>query len=143
MLRYIIASHGILSEGFLDALGLLIGELGNVEAITAFVNEESLEKRVEAILSRYDDCDTIVIFTDLLGGSVNQHFAKMMSGSGKLHLIAGCNLVLLLEVILGMPDEFDESFVRSAIEKSRKEMVYMNDFMLAVDNPRHSGEIDE
>jgi mannose/fructose-specific phosphotransferase system component IIA len=143
MLRYVIASHGTLSDGFLNALGLFIGEPGNVEAITAFVDEEPLENRVEAVLSRYDDGDTIVVFTDLLGGSVNQYFSKMLNGPRKLHLIAGCNLVLLLEVILGMADEFDLSFVRSAIEKSRKEMVYMNDLLFAAANPGHSGEIDE
>ncbi|MDR0615369.1 MAG: hypothetical protein LBG29_01045 [Synergistaceae bacterium] len=143
MLRYVIASHGTLSEGFLNALGLFIGELDNVEAIAAFVDEEPLEKRVAAVLSRYDDDDMIVVFTDMLGGSVNQHFSKMLSGHRKLHLIAGCNLVLLLEVILGMTDECDLNFIRSAVEKSKKEMVYMNDFMLAAAGSGRSGEIDE
>jgi mannose/fructose-specific phosphotransferase system component IIA len=130
MLRYVIASHGTLSSGFLNALSLLAGDCKNVDIVKAFVDDQSLEDNVNDVISDYGSADTVVVFTDLYGGSVNQYFAKMLLDGRDIRLITGFNLILLIEIIIGMGDDFNEEFVMNAIERARGQMLYMNAALL-------------
>lgn len=69
----------------------------------------------------------MVVFTDILGGSVNQIFFKYLRQQ-PFHLVTGMNLAVILECIFAVEPITDE-FLRNAISLSREQLCYMNDIL--------------
>ena len=72
MRKILIASHSELAEGMKQTLKFFAGNQIDVSAICAYVDEESLQSKLDAFFEKVSDEDEVLIFTDLLGGSVNQ-----------------------------------------------------------------------
>jgi len=126
MIRYVIATHGKLAEGFLSALQLFVGDQYSIETICAFLDEESLEKKANKILSQYTSDDEVIIMTDMYGGSVNQFFTKEMLLGNNYHVITGINLGLTVELILCLQTPVEEIQIKSIIQQAKDQIVYMN-----------------
>lgn len=98
----VIASHGALAQGLLDALGMLTGALEQTEAV-GLVPEQDLEEYTEALCTAIENVDTgegAVVFCDLLFGSPCNCAASLLSDEGlatRLEVVCGTNLPMLLE----------------------------------------------
>ena len=79
--RTIIACHGWLAEGFKSSLNLIVGEIPNLQTLNCFVTPEfDIEKSVEKIFQKpdYKELTIYIVFTDIMGGSVNNAFVKQL-----------------------------------------------------------------
>lgn len=67
------------------------------------------------------------MMTDMLGGSVNQHFCPYMSE--KRHLICGINLPCALSLVL-LPDDLPltSQGIRQIVEDSKSHLIYVNEY---------------
>ena len=69
-----VASHGHFARGLVNSLSLLIGDEHGVIPVCAYdediVTTEQLEQTLEHLIVQANG-DEVVIFTDLLGGSIN------------------------------------------------------------------------
>ena len=134
MVNFIIASHGKLAEGFLSALEILMGKREDIDVVSAYLDEEPLEAKTKSIFSKYAPEDTVIVFTDMYGGSVNRHFAQMALEKDNVHVISGVNLGLMLEVIMQMEEGFDKAQLLEIIDRSRSLLCYVNDKLLEDDD---------
>ena len=127
MRRVLIASHGRLAEGAKSAIEFFTGQLDYLEALCAYCDESSqdMDYQVEQYLKRIAQEDELIIFTDLMGGSVNSHLLSLVSRE-KTHLVSGFNLALLLEVISRDDHELTAEDIQECIELSQSGIVYMN-----------------
>jgi len=153
--KFLIATHGALADGFRSSLEIIAGAADSVCILQAYLddNKPIEEKLAELFHSAGDpgdpgdsrdpgdpgdsrdpgDQEEWVVFSDLLGGSITNQL--MRAGAGKnVHIIAGFNLPLLLEVVLADPEIPVEELLLSAIERARAQMVYVNSFILQHDN---------
>lgn len=126
MINYIIATHGHLSEGILSALKLLIGEGYNIDIIAAYVDDIPLDVKFQDIFNKYDEDSSTLIFTDILGGSINQYFLRQIIEGLDIHVITGINLALILELVLKLECTIDEQTIMETIETAREQMLYVN-----------------
>lgn len=126
MRKILLASHRNMAQGMRDTLEFLTG-MHNIYAISAYMDEASLEQQIEEFCSILQPTDTLVILTDMQGGSVNQGFCSLMSE--RVHLICGCNLPLALSIAL-VPQEqtLDVAYIGKLIEEARQQILYMNTF---------------
>lgn len=126
MRKILLASHRNMAQGMRDTLEFLTG-MHNIYAISAYMDEASLEQQIEEFCSILQPADTLVILTDMQGGSVNQGFCSLMSE--RVHLICGCNLPLALSIAL-VPQEqtLDVTYIGKLIEEARQQILYMNTF---------------
>jgi len=69
-----------------------------------------------------------VVFSDLLGGSITNQLVRAAVGKN-IHIIAGFNLPLLIEVVLSDPGMPVEEILTEAIGRAREQMVYVNQLM--------------
>ena len=122
MNQIIIASHGKLAEGMKKTVEFFGGS--NIEVLEQTLENSNFEKKVINLLEENKGKNCLV-FTDLLGGSVNQIFTRNLK-SYPFHLITGMNLAVILECIFAQED-IDENFIRNAIENSKAQFCYMND----------------
>ena len=71
MVGFVIATHGKLASGFLDAVKLIIGEQENIGEIGLFEGNDISEfgLKLEKLIRKEDDGEGVVVFTDLFAAS--------------------------------------------------------------------------
>lgn len=129
MKKIIVATHHKLADGFKDTLDYIAPNTVNIITLCAYMDNTSVNNQIEDILKGFENKEKVIVLTDLLGGSVNQEFVKKLSNYN-IDLITGVNLPLLLTLALNINNEtFDDNFIRQAVEESRKQLVYVNDYL--------------
>lgn len=125
-MKYILASHGEYAEGLRSAVYQLTSAK-EIYVCCAYVDEESIESKMAEIM-RNDPEGEWIIFTDLLGGSVNQHMMKNFL-KPNIHILTGMNLYMILSVLqLDSEDHLDEKLKQCVLE-AQQQTVFVNDFI--------------
>ena len=102
--KFLIATHGSLSAGVKSSLDIIIGAMDNVFLIQAYVEENvPVEDELNQVLEQVSDEDELVIFTDILGGSVTNQ-ALQYALRPNVYIISGFNLPLVIEVTMAEND---------------------------------------
>ena len=129
MKKIIVATHNRLAEGLKSTFDYIAPNTVEIIAISAYLENISVESQVQAALDQFESGEQILVFTDLLGGSVNQTFAKFLD-SYNIELIAGVNLPVLMTLALAIGGgDLGETTIRQALEDSRQQIVYVNDML--------------
>lgn len=129
MRKIIIASHHKMATGIKDTLNYITGERNNVSALSAYLTNTPIQEEIEALLKGVDQEDEVVVFTDLLGGSVNQSFAKY-TARPHFHVITGINLPIVLTIALKPDDTYlTAEQIRSSLDEAKEQLIYVNDFI--------------
>lgn len=128
--KFLIVSHGGLASGFKSALDLITGAAGDVIVLQAYLEENKpVEEEVGRLLQGAGAAEEWVVFTDLLGGSITNQVLRVMaelSGRDAIHVVAGVNLPLVIEVVLGDPETPVAEVVVEAVGRARDQLVYVN-----------------
>jgi mannose/fructose-specific phosphotransferase system component IIA len=126
MRKFLIATHGAFAKGIQSSLDMIIGETDNVFLIQAYLDDNiSVEDELAAVLSNITADDELVIFTDLLGGSVNNIMMREALKQN-VHIVSGFNLPLLIEIIMGDTSAPVMEVIEEAIANAKEQMVYVN-----------------
>lgn len=103
MVGFVIATHGKLASGFLDAVKLIIGEQENIGEIGLFEGNDVSEfgLKLEKLIRQEDEGDGVIVFTDLFAASPYNQAALCASRikDVKIQLITGVNLPMIIEAI--------------------------------------------
>lgn len=128
MVKVIIASHHKLADGMGDTLKYLVPSLTDIETISAYLDNELIDSAVEAALGHCQDTEDVVVFTDLLGGSVNQEFVRQLKPN--VHVIAGMNLPIIMTLLLQLENQpLSEELITQSIEEAKNQIIYVNQFL--------------
>lgn len=127
MTKVIIASHHHLATGMKDTIEYLIPSIGKIDVIAAYINNEPIEDEISKLLESYPIDEKVLIFTDLLGGSVNQTFIRYMS-KRNLFLVTGMNLPIIMTLLLSIESEdLSEDLIRKSIDEAKNQLLFVND----------------
>lgn len=99
MTGLIIATHGDLAASALEAAELLVGEQEQVETI-GFRPGDSLElllERFTQAIKRLEECEEILVLTDIKGGSPCNAATVMKAKNPKLRVVASLSIPLLAQ----------------------------------------------
>lgn len=107
MVGIVVASHGSLATGMLDALELLSGEQKAIQAIGLQRGDspDTFVAKVEEAINVVDEGDGVLALVDLFGGTPSNAVAQLLVRDG-LNAVAGVNLPMLLSVVFAR-DEMD------------------------------------
>lgn len=130
MNKLIIASHGSLSEGLLDSARFIMGNVEHVECIKAYVDPDvDYEKLIEEKVLEFDySKGSLIVATDLAGGSVNAEFSKHLYAF-PFYLVAGVNLVTVISLITVLGGEIDEALIMRIAEDAKDTVVFCDKAM--------------
>ncbi|MGP7819675.1 PTS sugar transporter subunit IIA [Niallia sp. 01092] len=129
MRKIIIASHHKMAEGVKDTLNYITGDHGNVHALSAYLNNTPIQEEIEELLKDVKGEDEVLVFTDLLGGSVNQAFFPY-TARPHFHVITGINLPVIMSLILEPDNDYlTVDQIRFALNEAKEQLVYVNDFV--------------
>lgn len=133
--KFLIATHGTFAQGLRSSLDVIAGAQENVYFIQAYLdNIDSIQDELETLLKNKGPQEEWVIFTDLLGGSITNQVVRYASGE-HVHIIAGVNLPLLLELVLTDPSIPVEAVIEDILIKAREQMVYVNKLLQSNNDP--------
>ena len=136
MRKFLIATHGQFASGVKSSLEIIIGETENLFLIEAYVEgNKGIESEMEVILKNIGERDELIVFTDLLGGSITNQVMRSTQGvpgspqSRNVHIVSGFNLALLIEVVMADIDIPAAEVIESAIANAKEQMAYVNKLM--------------
>ncbi|MBM7708436.1 PTS sugar transporter subunit IIA [Enterococcus lemanii] len=128
MRKIIFASHHHLASGLKETIEYIVPNGEKITAISAYTTNTPVEAEINDALKDLQPEDEALVFTDLLGGSVNQAFTKYLN-QGNVHVIAGMNVPVVLTVLLGLTKEKTTSQqIQQAILEGQQQLVYVNDY---------------
>ena len=124
--RIVVATHGRFSEGILTSMKMIFGDQTPIECTTAYVDSDTdYQELFRRTVAENDYATTeLIVLTDVLGGSVNNEFTKLLD-EYPFHLVCGLNLALLLEVAVCPADTVSEQ-LPGIVERARDGIALVN-----------------
>lgn len=131
MTGMIVTGHGSFATGITSGLKLLAGEPQRYEAVD-FLPEDSVESLTEKLAGaaeRLGECDGIIIYADLTGGSPFNVAIRMKMEKGRvLEVIGGANLPAVLDGYMTRDMAGDvKSLAEAGVEAGRAAMVWFQE----------------
>ena len=124
--KFLIATHGTLASGIRSSLDIIIGSMEHVFLLQAYVDENtSVETEIKQILDQVNDYDELIVFTDILGGSITNQVLQHAQRSN-IHIISGFNLPLIIEIMLADTEIPIDEMIGTSIDNAKEQMVYVN-----------------
>jgi PTS system mannose-specific IIA component len=121
MIGLVLVTHGRLAQEFIAAMEHVVGPQENVAAI-CIGPEDDMEKRRKEILdsvAQAEEGDGVVLLTDMFGGTPS-NLAISVLDKGKVEVIAGVNLPMLIKLASVRSKENLRKAVAQAQEAGRK-----------------------
>jgi fructoselysine and glucoselysine-specific PTS system IIA component len=136
MRKFLIATHGSFANGVKSSLDIIIGQTENIFLIQAYVEENKpIEDEVNAVLEQVSDDDELIVFTDLMGGSITNQVVRIALKKN-VHIVSGFNLPLLIDVLLADVETPAVEMIESAMQNAKEQIVYVNKILSAA-NPEN------
>ncbi|WP_246001290.1 PTS sugar transporter subunit IIA [Companilactobacillus musae] len=129
MKKIVVASHGSMAEGMKNTIELFAGHNDNVSYISAYTKKnDDLNETIDKLFDTFTDDDKVIIFTDLMGGSVNQRLTVKAQDNKNIFIVYGFNLPVVIEAILSKED-VNSTYIKKLIEVGRSSLgtVELND----------------
>lgn len=122
MKQMLLATHGHFASGIKSSLEIIVGKQENIQTIDAYVDETNFEEQLDKYISSISiNEDTLIVVTDLFGGSVNQKIVNKLQNEN-VHIITGLNLPLLLELQMLNEEDCTKENISSIVENSRQQV---------------------
>ena len=128
-LHLILATHGPLAKGFAESIQFILKPENPIHTICAFTEAPNPGEAFDALCASIPETDTIIVMTDIIGGSVNKDIAQRLS-QRRFYLIAGVNLACLLELAAATEEEISDAFIRDTVQAAQATVTYVNDAVL-------------
>ena len=126
MRKYLIAAHGSFSSGIKSSIDMIIGQVDHVFVIDAYADgNKSIEENIKAMVAKLQTEDELIVFSDLLGGSVTNQILHHVRREN-VHVVSGMNLPLLIDIMLADSDLPVSEVVENAIANAKEQIVYVN-----------------
>lgn len=99
MIGLILVTHGRLADHFIEAMEHVVGTQQNVATICIGPNDDMEQRRADIAkaIRAVDTGSGVIILTDLFGGTPS-NLAISLLDSGRVEVIAGINLPMLIRL---------------------------------------------
>lgn len=101
MIGLVVTGHGHFATGLTSSVDLIAGPQKDYVAVD-FDGEgtDKLEADLKAAYETLKDCEGIIVFSDLAGGSPFRTAALQAQGLANVKVLAGTNLAMLCEIAM-------------------------------------------
>ena len=141
MIGLLVTGHANFGTGITSSVNLIAGEQEAYKAVDFLptYSTEDLTREITKALDELKDCEGVIIFTDLMGGTQFNVSAQIGHGKDNIRIVAGTNLPMLVEIVMSRKfmDNLDE-LVDSVLETG-KEQVTKYEFKQVVQEASDDG----
>lgn len=132
-MKIILMSHFNMAKGLkstLEYFNPIAAE--QVIAISAYLEDCDPNVELNKVLSQVEEDELVLVFTDILGGSVNQLTIPYLTRPN-FYSFAGMNLGMILQATFLTGNESTEE-IKSLVDVGKEGVVCMNDFSFEYSN---------
>ena len=99
MIGLVLVTHGRLAEEFVVAMEHVVGKQERIEPICIGPDDDMEGRRADiaAAIAKVDDGHGVIVLSDLFGGTPSNLAISLME-TGKIEVIAGINLPMLIRL---------------------------------------------
>ncbi len=141
MIGLLVTGHANFGTGITSSVNLIAGEQEAYQAVDFLptYSTEDLTREITKALDELKECEGVIIFTDLMGGTPFNVSAQIGHGKENIRIVAGTNLPMLVEIVMSRKfmDNLDE-LVDSVLETG-KEQVTKYEFKQVVQEASDDG----
>ena len=141
MIGLLVTGHANFGTGITSSVNLIAGEQEAYQAVDFLptYSTEDLTREITKALDELKECEGVIIFTDLMGGTPFNVSAQIGHGKDNIRIVAGTNLPMLVEIVMSRKfmDNLDE-LVDSVLETG-KEQVTKYEFKQVVQDTSDDG----
>ena len=141
MIGLLVTGHANFGTGITSSVNLIAGEQEAYQAVDFLptYSTEDLTREITKALDELKECEGVIIFTDLMGGTPFNVSAQIGHGKDDIRIVAGTNLPMLVEIVMSRKfmDNLDE-LVDSVLETG-KEQVTKYEFKQVVQEASDDG----
>lgn len=121
MIGLVLVTHGNLAEEFLHAVVHVVGPQQKFATVCIGADDDMDQRRddILAAVASVDDGKGVIILTDMFGGTPSNLAISVME-EGKVEVIAGVNLPMLIKLTSVRKTETLAGALRAAQEAGRK-----------------------
>ncbi|AQS40870.1 MAG: PTS system fructose subfamily IIA component [Candidatus Tokpelaia hoelldobleri] len=121
MIGLVLVTHGNLAEEFLHAVVHVVGPQEKFATVCIGADDDMDQRRddIVAAVASVDDGKGVIILTDMFGGTPSNLAISVME-EGKVEVIAGVNLPMLIKLTSVRKTETLAGALRAAQEAGRK-----------------------
>lgn len=115
------------AKGIVETLDFILGKQSEVYTMCAYVdNEFDIKKEIDVILKKLHQDDELIVFVDILGGSVASEFSLTIKDT-RIHIVAGVNFPMLLDMIMNNSEDIN-LLIQHGMKTGKESIVYLNDY---------------
>lgn len=126
MIGLLVTGHANFGSGLTSSLNLIAGEQEAYKYVD-FLPEYSLEdlsRELTKAMDELKDCEGILVFSDLLGGTPFKTAVEVGFPRGNVNVIAGTNLPMMVEIAMSRKfiDDLD-MLTQTALDTGKEQVV--------------------
>lgn len=118
MLKIFLSSHGRFASGIQNSCEILMGPSANLTVFDAYLDETSVQQKLDAFYETVGPEDQVLLCSDLYGGSVNQAMYTYLERPNT-RLVAGVNMTFMMNV-LGEEEGLTDERLDEILQESRE-----------------------
>ena len=126
MIGLLVTGHANFGSGLTSSLNLIAGEQENYKYVD-FLPEYSLEdlsRELTKAMDELKDCEGILVFSDLPGGTPFKTAVEVGFPRGNVNVIAGTNLPMMVEIAMSRKFIDDlETLTQTALDTGKEQVV--------------------
>lgn len=126
MIGLLVTGHANFGSGITSSVNLIAGEqeaYRYVDFLPTY-SLEDLSRELNKAMDDLKDCEGILVFADLMGGTPFRTAVEVGYPRGNVNVIGGSNLPMLLEVAVARKFEDDlEELTKTALETGKEQVL--------------------
>ena len=141
MIGLIVTGHANFGSGITSSVNLIAGEqeaYRSVDFLPTYSTED-LTQEISKAIDDLKDCEGIIIFTDLMGGTPFNVSAQLGRDKENIRIIAGTNLPMLVEIVMSRKFMDDLDGLVDSVLETGKEQVIKYEFKQVVQEESDDG----
>jgi PTS system mannose-specific IIA component len=125
-----VVSHGHLAQELVAAAEMIVGEVAQIQAVSIGWHDDvnDAKKEIERRIAEVDSGGGVLILTDMFGGTPS-NIAFSFHDPGKVDVITGVNLPMIIKITNQKEDDSLESLARSVRDQGRTSISTASEFL--------------
>jgi PTS system mannose-specific IIA component len=130
MVGALVVSHGHLAQELVASAEMIAGEISHIQAVSIGWHDDVNDARreIERRLAEVDTGKGVLILTDMFGGTPS-NIAYSFHEPGKVDIVTGANLPMIIRIAGQKDDEKLESLARAVRDQGRSSIAMGSEFL--------------
>jgi len=132
MIGALVVTHGHLGQELVAAAEMIVGEISHIRAVSIGWHDDvnDARKDIERRLTEVESGSGVLILADMFGGTPS-NIALSFHEPGKVDVLTGVNLPMIIKIAGQKEAETLESLARIVRDQGRSSIAMASDFLAA------------